>query len=592
MNSTPNAPPWPPVEGFDLPQAWSRLEAAVRGLEHALVNGKLATMLEDTQVQHAIGPALHAVYGAFGPADARALRSVAVRERRAREVTALLQQASQELSVSPVRFPATLLHWRTGGDHAPDASIQVSEPPAVLRVDQAISARAWGIAFTLQDQSLQLSFEGHVFRRVIQDLATDLRHMTQIAPRIAGNPAYPPMVPADRRFERLMLDILNEHRPAARFVSLDVDYHEKTDLRYESERGLGRKNGARVQVTALTDIRLHDNKLAAIPHAERLVVLSPISLARWLEAELAHRGPFVSPLPAALWPGFWQAIGQVAGLDELIERLRWLFQRALFQAQASPRGPLDAVPAVLRDVVRHWVEQGAIRSTRLLRAFETRHGTVHRGINGKLIHPKTPPPRLDVAAWTSFCSKHRPGSVVEVVPQRRTDHGLWARGPDDVEVFVMGAPAETAETLAVTLCDFSDDRRWVTAVPQGIDPAGVLQPLDAKWIRQPAAASAARNSRSRGNRNDPEAWRSDAVARLRPGLVLPGTVENRKEYGLFVQLLPGVVGLLHRKLLDSDPWPEDGATIAVRIESIDVAACRIALAPAGPADAAADAPAP
>ncbi len=73
--------------------------------------------------------------------------------------------------------------------------------------------------------------------------------------------------------------------------------------------------------------------------------------------------------------------------------------------------------------------------------------------------------------------------------------------------------------------------------------------------------------------------------RYQKGQVVQGVVEKKEDFGVFVRLEPGVIGLLHSSKLENSPElsmskikPED--KIAVSIDSIDAENRRIGLAPA------------
>ncbi len=62
------------------------------------------------------------------------------------------------------------------------------------------------------------------------------------------------------------------------------------------------------------------------------------------------------------------------------------------------------------------------------------------------------------------------------------------------------------------------------------------------------------------------------------GAIVPGKVTRQAEFGVFVELSPGLEGLLHRSRLGK--WfPKEGETIQVRIDEIDAERRRIALSP-------------
>jgi hypothetical protein len=78
----------------------------------------------------------------------------------------------------------------------------------------------------------------------------------------------------------LILDILNEDDRRARMAPLVEDFLEKTDFRVKYPE-VKRRRGARVQVTSIIALELHETKLQAINLAEELVFLSPLSLAKF-----------------------------------------------------------------------------------------------------------------------------------------------------------------------------------------------------------------------------------------------------------------------------------------------------------------------
>jgi small subunit ribosomal protein S1 len=89
----------------------------------------------------------------------------------------------------------------------------------------------------------------------------------------------------------------------------------------------------------------------------------------------------------------------------------------------------------------------------------------------------------------------------------------------------------------------------------------------------------------------------DAVAQeLQPGLVVLGTVTRLQPFGAFVQLLPGVEGLIHvsafgRRIGHPQEAVSEGQEVAVRVDSVDAEQRRIGLHLL-PDEAPATAPAP
>ncbi len=79
----------------------------------------------------------------------------------------------------------------------------------------------------------------------------------------------------------------------------------------------------------------------------------------------------------------------------------------------------------------------------------------------------------------------------------------------------------------------------------------------------------------------------DVEEDIKPGQTMEGTVEKEERYGYFVNLAPGITGLLHRSRMEGSPESEDldnlkrGDRVSVVVESVDPEAKRIALAPKG-----------
>lgn len=71
-------------------------------------------------------------------------------------------------------------------------------------------------------------------------------------------------------------------------------------------------------------------------------------------------------------------------------------------------------------------------------------------------------------------------------------------------------------------------------------------------------------------------WRTATTA-FPPGRVVTGTVVSKVEFGVFVEVAPGLQGLVHASHLAR--LPDAGQTIEVRIESVDPEARRMALLP-------------
>ncbi|MBI5364508.1 MAG: hypothetical protein HZA53_15125, partial [Planctomycetes bacterium] len=366
---------WPAPGPCDLARAFEALSFGVQRLEGALVAGRVEPELEVEEVRRAVGPLIAETYSVL----ARRHSEPYVGERRRATIKQLLDETRAELVRLERTFPAAFAPGAIDPERGLGAHAKLhltGEPPRVLRLDQAIAARFWGVGFHFESAEDGDHLARAILRDAARGLAADLSDLNRILARIRGDERFPPLVPPleVRAFERLMLDLLNEHRPAAVKAPLEQDYSQKTDLRYDTERGLGRQRGARVQITSLTDFALHQAKLDQIENRDKLVLLSPIELARWVDAEVHGRGPFHVPLERELLARLWSAIGAQADVRELVNAFGRVFQRAQRTAPESPFGPLTHVPEPVRELVRLWVDLSALRSTRLLRAFEDRFG--------------------------------------------------------------------------------------------------------------------------------------------------------------------------------------------------------------------------
>ncbi|MCC6673416.1 MAG: S1 RNA-binding domain-containing protein [Planctomycetes bacterium] len=151
-------------------------------------------------------------------------------------------------------------------------------------------------------------------------------------------------------------------------------------------------------------------------------------------------------------------------------------------------------------------------------------------------------------------------ALAEALPPRLDAYGgalrIWWPGlgahsdPYDHRLYFVHSPEGATRVL----------REVVAAVRRhaGVAPAAA----PARLARAPAPAPA------------PAAWKR-IVAELAVGDVVRGRVQNVKEYGAFVDLLPGVTGLVHKSQIDwtyvdsVDEFVQPGELVAVKILSIE-----------------------
>jgi hypothetical protein len=236
----------------------------------------------------------------------------------------------------------------------------------VLRPDQVLSARYWEIGFDLRtdedEHLLDKLLLGSCTTRLVRMLR-DLESVEQWFRRMnyVTRDILPPRDAAD--FEQLLIDVLNEHDYRARHAPLQEDLLEKTDLRVHLPT-VRRRRGARVQVTTTIDPLFYQNKLAAIDRLEEIVVLSPASIAQFVN-ETGREWQ------NSLLPGSKTALLK----DQAVE-IRDSLLAALKHPHNSPLGPLINVPEDLRKLIRDYIEVEATRSTNALRDREVKERNV------------------------------------------------------------------------------------------------------------------------------------------------------------------------------------------------------------------------
>ncbi|QDU69203.1 hypothetical protein [Engelhardtia mirabilis] len=379
MTGTNPTPSQRPVGTWELEDFFRSLRACVTDLERAWGQGRLDEVLDANATHDAWHPPIVAAYRRL---LRRELRPI---DYRTRAIDALLAQARRELFETPHRFEARVVDFARsrgrkpqpqgvlearehGPSDAPVTAIAVKSPrgEVLLRMDQVISVRFWGIGFTFDDAEVSDRVTTAVAHEAVNQLAYGLVGLEKVQTRLHGRvlegelQVIPP--PDGQSFEQLMLDVLNEHYPCARRAPLYEDFFEKTDLRLHV-RGLKRRRGARAQITRITDPEQHAAKLEQIHNLDEFVILSPPSLA----AGLTHpeRSGIDRDDLAQLWQLFPQ---QPENEHELARGLRDLLLAALAQPTSGPRGPLAAVPEQVRRAIQAYATAESFRATERLRS--------------------------------------------------------------------------------------------------------------------------------------------------------------------------------------------------------------------------------
>jgi hypothetical protein len=383
MHAEEHQKQWPVISQSDVADICGQVCESIIGLERAFEAGELSSKLTSGCFDHVAGPLLYNTYGRLAesaPGPLHHLRVEAVRALLAQLQNDLLpiHVAHGRVRISPEgdSWPAEI-----GAEARPksplfvDASLDGASS-ATLRFRQMLDARFWRIGFTFETLDLQDAFAQALVRTATVRLASDLRGLQQIVERLSKRTLDDELrivpYPAERRFEHLMLDILNEDEHHANVAPLVEDFFEKTDLRVKY-RGLKRTRGGRVQVTSIVAPELHETKLQAIKLAEEFVFLSPLSLAQFVGSLKGPSSPAISisgTPPFALAP-LWDCLeGRPADIPQLAAELKRITHRALAGTPDSAHGPMTRVPLPIRQLIRLFVETHAIASTNRLRERE------------------------------------------------------------------------------------------------------------------------------------------------------------------------------------------------------------------------------
>jgi len=445
---------------------------------------------------------------------------------------------------------------------------QAVAEPVALRLDQVLAARSWGIGFFFNDMEETDRVTDLRARLALEHLARDLLDLSRMLPRLLrGKPGqYPPLVPPrfSRAAEQLIADIVNEHEPNASLSRLCEDYLQKTDLRVRYP-GLQRRRGARVQVTLGPSQAHHQQKVDTIRNPDHFVILSPWALATAIPHFGAQATGQQVPMDHDLIQRFWRSLsGQPASLESLAYTLRGMLHTAIHGTISDPRGPLVLVPSAVRELLRVWVKHECFRSTQAMREWEETQGEFFRRADGRLgtrplLNPKAP------SVLKKFLELNPIGS--------RVLGRVHAVGPRSAIVDLGNAlfgkisreEISWSTTQAKLKLFLNEGQEYEFVVIGGGRHTLDLVDLSRKRLQ-------------------PDPWTEDSLVELARQVTVPGCVQSQTPFGLFVELRPDVVGLLHRSTIATEhqeaAWQRypKGATIQVKVLTLDAANRRISLA--------------
>jgi small subunit ribosomal protein S1 len=165
--------------------------------------------------------------------------------------------------------------------------------------------------------------------------------------------------------------------------------------------------------------------------------------------------------------------------------------------------------------------------------------------------------------WQDAATRYEPGTVVEGTVTRTAPFGAFVEVEPGIEGLVHVSEISYLKRVNKPDEEVSPGDRVQVAV-KGVDPESRRMSLSMREAR-----------------GDP--WEGVAE-RYAAGQVVEGRVEKREDFGLLVQLEPGVVGLVPASMLNASPEAsldrkKPGDPVSVSIESVDPEKRRITLAP-------------
>ena len=359
--------------GLDYPALVAKwVGETIPELEAAICTGEISQLVEKPEIEEILGKDITALYQAI--AQAKTAHDPVFR----RGWTNLLLEDFQ-LALRPPRklFKAKSLlgqsevdNWLVGRN-PPPLSVGHYQGEVALRFEQALSARRWGIWFEFNDELLARVYSLLLVQSALKRLSSNLKNLWNIeATFLSGqsnlsSEAKWNIEATGRRFEHLMLDVLNEFGPHASYAPLAEDILERTDIRVRFP-SIKRKHGARIQVSLTADPENHRRKIGAMYLHHEYICLTPLDLAM-----CAFSPPSVPLFKDFPWNEFWDSLGgKHPDVNALARALHELFIDALSFSVLHPFGPMWLLPSTLRKLIRVFAEQGAIETTLHVRARE------------------------------------------------------------------------------------------------------------------------------------------------------------------------------------------------------------------------------
>jgi hypothetical protein len=386
--------PWRDLTPWDLDDFYRRIRADVSELEEAFAQHKLG---KHAAISAYVGPEIADAYhmlptvSNYPIPDLREEAVHGLLETVRLETFHISHHATAEMVGNAPRLHAKRRCVPSPYTHISFRARMGDSPEESLRFDQILAARFWGIDFDFENIEVSNEVAHQVAHDTTRRLAEGLRRLHYVLGHFKPKGGRPPHIvphPRERRFDHLMLDVLNELDRCARLARLDDDFLAKTDLRVNYP-DLNRQKGVRVQVTQIYDEAMHAEKIGRIVARDEFVVLSPRTIAEFMAGGRAEART------EAEWSDFWRHIPDLdAPITAIARTLARMFSQAIDDPQLRPRGPMSIVPVTLRELIRAFVREDAFRATR---AKHARHGEP-KSLRTRPHVPHEPPPLDETGA--------------------------------------------------------------------------------------------------------------------------------------------------------------------------------------------------
>ena len=580
----------PTIGAEQLDEFFHDLRETILDLEQAYQARELTERLKHIDLKTRFGSSVARAYHQLAKQSSGRQSHVDDTEgRRVKTVHDLLTQMREELFEINTWFHAEIVPSRepvedgraNGASQNPGQSVNESHRYRItecvaqaitLRLDQIIAGRSWGIGFVFNDQSVTDKIVALMTANALRRFSRDLQDLATVLPRVLrGDPdRFPQLVPprSGRAFEQLITDIVNEDDRHAQLSGLCEDYLQKTDIRVNYP-DLDRKRGARVQVTIASSGEHHRKKVEGIRHPEEFVILSPWSLASAVPQIGASGQDGAKPLFSTELIGrFWKCFpNPPSDIDDLSRQLKKMLCRPLNSPIRDPRGPLSEVPEPIREFIRIWVHDEALRSTRALRQREAIDGRYRRGRDGRLRMRRLPNRTLSESS-REFIQQYPAGTVLKATVTRIDKQAAWVSFADDLKGRV--------DRKEISWSDAHPDLRRYLEVGKEYE----FRVRRVNITRAPAIIELSRK------RTIDDPWHQENLRTLSTLGTVEGKIVRWASYGVFVEVKPDLVGLVHESSLAASDSTElqsrlpVGAFIKVAIDSINLGARRMSLVPA------------